>query len=299
LKIMTLKEIVGRAGEGFDGKLGISVKHLGSGESASLNGDEPFPTASVFKVPVIVELYRQVEAGKRSLDEKIVLMESDKVPGSGILRELSEGLRLSVRDLVELMMILSDNTATDLLVEKVGMDNVNSTLRSLGLKRTTLVADCRDILFDLIGQSELTEEEKTMKNYREKAGQPHKGASWSLGVERNDVTTPNEIARLIEMIVVGKAAGRDSCDAILATMRRCQTGGYRIAKYLPRREIEFAHKTGSLPGIRNDAGVIAIKGTGEMYVISCFTKGAADVYEAEEVIAKASKEVFDYFKNRD
>ena len=122
------------------------------GEAASLNGDELFPTASVFKVPVIVELYRQVEAGAVSLEEELALREEDKVPGSGILQELSPGLMVTLRDLVSLMMIVSDNTATDLLIEKVGMENVNATLRRLGLKRTTVVADCRDILFDLMPQ---------------------------------------------------------------------------------------------------------------------------------------------------
>jgi len=89
---MSLSELIREPVEAFDGKLGVSVKHLGTGEAASLNGDELFPTASVFKVPVIVELYRQVDAGAISLDEKVTLLERDKVPGSGILRELGEGL---------------------------------------------------------------------------------------------------------------------------------------------------------------------------------------------------------------
>ena len=136
---MSLSELIREPAEAFDGKLGVSVKHLGLGEAASLNGDELFPTASVFKVPVIVELYRQVDAGAISLDEKVTLLERDKVPGSGILKELSEGLVLSIQDLVELMMILSDNTATDLVVETVGVENINANLRRLGLDGTPLL----------------------------------------------------------------------------------------------------------------------------------------------------------------
>ncbi len=292
---MALRGIVRRAGERFDGKLGISVKHLGTGEATSLNGDDLFPTASVFKVPVIVELYRRVEAGTLSLEDKIVLREGDKVPGSGILKELSEGLELTVRDLTELMMILSDNTATDLLTEMVGKENVNATLRGLGLRETSVVADCRDILFDLVGLGGIPEGEKTVELFDERSRTAPEGGSWSLGVEDNDVSTPNEMIRLAEMIVNGEAAGRESCDAILETMGRCQTGQYRIAKYLPRDKIDFAHKTGSLPGIRNDVGVVAVRETGEKYIVSCFTMGAADVYAAEEAIASASKEVFDHF----
>jgi len=289
---MTLIERIGEAEEGFEGVLGVAVKHLGTGEEASLRGDELFPTASVFKVPVIVELFRQVEAGRLSLEERIALRDIDKVPGSGILKELTEGLEVSVRDLASLMMILSDNTATDLIVESVGMDNVNSTLRELGLERTVVVADCRDILFDLVG---LPDGEKTIEVYEERAEEGVEGGSWSLGVERNDVTTPNEMGRLLEMIVNGEAAGRESCDAILEIMARCQTGAYRIPKYLPSREVRLFRKTGSLPGIRNDVGVVTIKDTGESYIIACFTKEATDVHAAEESIAQTSRNVYEYF----
>ena len=292
---MALLESIKEAADGFEGRLGVAVKHLGTGEAASLNGDELFPTASVFKVPVIVELYRQVEAGAVSLDEKVALREEDKVPGSGILKELSPGLMVTLCDLVSLMMILSDNTATDLLVEKVGMENVNANLRRLGLEKTRVVADCRDILFDLIGLNDLPDEEKTVDLFREKARGEPIGGSWSLGVEENDVTTPNEMLRLMEMIVEGEAATQESCDAILETMGRCQTGGYRISKYLPKEKVEVANKTGSLPGVRNDVGVVTLIDSGDRYILSCFTKEAADDFEAEEAIAKVSKNVYDHF----
>ncbi len=292
---MTLLERIREAEEGFEGVLGVAVKHLGTGEEASLRGDELFPTASVFKVPVIVELFRQVEEGRLSLEERIALRDGDKVPGSGVLKELTEGLEVSVRDLTSLMMIVSDNTATDLIVERVGIENVNRTLRELGLVKTTVVADCRDILFDLVGLDDLPEGEKTLEVYEERAEEGVDGGSWSLGVERNDVTTPMEMGRLLEMIVNGEAAGRESCDTILDIMGRCQTGAYRIPKYLPSKEVRLFRKTGSLTGIRNDVGVVTIKDTGESYIIACFTKDAADVHAAEEAIAQASRNVYEYF----
>jgi beta-lactamase class A len=272
------------------------VKHLGTGESASYNGGELFPTASVFKIPVIVEFFRQQEAGEVSSGDRKVLAESDKVPGSGILKELSEGLELTYGDLLRLMMILSDNTATDLVVERVGIDRVNANLRSLGIEKTTVVADCRDILFDLVGLDDLPDEEKTLALFNEKAQGAVLGGTWSLGTDDNDVTTPDEMLRLLEMIVNGEAASRESCDEILEIMSKCQTGSYRVPKYLPREEIELAHKTGSLPGVRNDVALVTIRETGERYIISCFTKGAADVHSAEEAIAVASKGVYDYLK---
>jgi len=292
---MKLNERIEELSEGFEGRLGVAVKHLNKGETASVNGDELFPTASVFKVPVIVELYRQVEAHLLSLDETIILRGEDKLPGTGILRELSPGLPVSLRDLAALMMIVSDNTATDLVVEKVGMENINATLRQLGLERTVVVADCRDILFDLVGLNDLPDEEKTISLFEAKVRETGFGGSWSLGVEENDVTTPNEMLRLLELIVNGKAASRHSCDAILETMRRCQTGDYRISKYLPRVGVDVAHKTGSLPGIRNDAGIVTLLDSGDRYILSCFTKKAVDNFEAEETIAQVSTSVYDHF----
>jgi beta-lactamase class A len=292
---MTLDEVLKGLTEGFKGVLGVSVKHLGTGESANLNGDTLFPTASVFKVPVLVEFYRQAERGALSLDQQVILTERDKVPGSGVLKELSEGLSVSLRDLLSLMMMVSDNTATDLIVGKVGFDNVNATLDELGLHRTKVVRYCREILFDLVGVNDLPLEEMTIGLFGEASEARDYGGSWSLGVEENDITTPNEMNRLLEMIVNGEAASRESCDEILAIMGKCQTGQYRIPKYLPTKEVVLQRKTGSLPGIRNDVAVVTVKETGERYVISCFTMGAEDVYEAEETIATVSKGVYEYF----
>lgn len=292
---MTLYNEIVKETKGFEKILGIAVRHLGTEEEVNFNGDQLFPTASVFKVPVIVELYRQIETGKLSLDDRLVLKDSLKVPGSGILKELTEGLEVSIRDLSRLMMILSDNTATDMLVEKVGKDNINATMRRLGLQNTVVVADCRDLLFDLVGENSLPDEEKTLDLYLKLSKNGANKGTWGLGTERNDVTTPSEMNKLLTQIVEGNAAGRASCDAILDTMGKCQTGEYRVPKYLPAEKVKMQRKTGSLPGIRNDVGVITILATGEKYCISCFAKGAEDVYAAEEAIARISRNVYQHF----
>jgi len=284
--------------EGFKGALGVSVRHLETGESASLKGDTLFPTASVFKVPVIVEFYRQAEKGLLSLDERITLREADKVPGSGILKELSEGLEVSLRDLLSLMMIVSDNTATDLVAARVGFGNVNRTLKGMGLARTSITRYCRDILFDLVGLSGLPAGEMTLSRFEEAQEAGRGGPTWSLGVQDNDVTTPDEMNRLLELITRDEAASRESCDAILGIMAKCQTGPARMPKYLPMRAVRLERKTGSLPGVRNDVGVVTIKETGERYALSCFTMGAEDVYAAEEAIAQVSLNVYQYFQGK-
>jgi beta-lactamase class A len=292
---MSLIDVIKGAAEGFQGRLGVSVKHLGTGETTNLNGDVVFPTASVFKVPVIVEFYRRVERGRIDLEEQVLLKESDKVPGSGILKELSEGLPVSYRDLLSLMMIVSDNTATDLVVKKVGFDNINNTMDAFGLKETRVNKYCRQILFDLVGVNNLKIDEMTIDVFEKAAEENDYVGSWSLGVVDNDVTTPNEMLSLLELIVNGEAASSESCQAILDIMSKCQTGTYRIPKYLPQKKVLLQRKTGSLPGIRNDVGVITIKDAGERYLLTCFTMDAEDNYEAEEAIAKVSQAVYNYF----
>jgi beta-lactamase class A len=295
---MSLQEAVSKPAEGLKGALGVSVRHLDTGESASLNGDRLFLTASVFKVPVIVEFYRQAERGLLSLDEKITLREADKVPGSGILKELSEGLEVSLRDLLSLMMIVSDNTATDLVAARVGFSNVNRTLRELGLARTSIIRYCREILFDLVGLGGLPMGEMILSRFEEAQEAEQGEPRWSLGIEDNDVTTPDEMTRLLELIARGVAVGRESCDQILGIMAKCQTGPARMPKYLPARRVRLERKTGSLPGVRNDVGVVTIKETGERYALSCFTMGAEDVYAAEEAIAQVSLNVYQYFQGK-
>ncbi|MCX6642957.1 MAG: class A beta-lactamase-related serine hydrolase [Candidatus Bathyarchaeota archaeon] len=295
---MTLFEVLVKEASGFGKTLGVAVKHLGTGESAAVNGDERYPTASVFKVPVIVELFNRVESGMIDLDERVMLIEDAKVPGSGILKELEEGLEVTFRDLTRMMMILSDNTATDMILERVGLENVNQRMRDLGLKHTVIVGGCRDLLFDLVGGNDLPAAKRTVITWDEMAKNGANKGTWSLDIEHNNVTTPNEMNQLLKLLVNGQAASPSSCVEILSIMDKCQTGEYRIPKYLPTDKVKMTRKTGSLPGIRNDTGIITIKDTGEQYTISCFTKGATDVYSAEEAIAKTSKAVYDYFTNK-
>lgn len=291
---MSLKDVVTEVAEGFDGVLGVSIRHLRTGETTRVKGRTLFPMASVFKVPVIVEYFRQVDEGKLDPNEVHFVTDVDKVPGSGILKELTEGMPVTYRDLLHLMMMVSDNTATDLIAAKVGFDNVNEAMRSFGLRKTSVTRYCREILFDLVGINDLGIEEMTLDVFKEAAESGEYVGSWSLGVEDNDVSTPDEMTKLLGLIVDEKAASRGSCDEILTIMGKCQTGTYRIPKYLPGKAVVLQRKTGSLPGIRNDVGVVTIKATGEKYAITCFTKEANDVYAAEEAIAQVSLKAYEY-----
>ncbi len=120
---MNLKSKLEGIEKEFEGTIGIAVKNLGTGEEAIVNGDIIFPLASVFKIPVIATLYRQVDAGNISLDANIEMTDYSRVPGSGVLKELSSGLEMTVRDYRTLMMMISDNTATDMVVDLLGKES--------------------------------------------------------------------------------------------------------------------------------------------------------------------------------
>jgi len=290
-----LEDIIEKLLVTFEGEFGLAVKNLRTGYSVSQNGDEIFPSASVRKIPIALELYRQTEKGKINLDDKVKITEKNKGLGSGILKELSPGIKLTYRDLASLMIMISDNTAADIILKKVGKENVNSTLQELGLIKTKLVANSKKILFDLIGLEDIPEEEKTFKTFIKKSKNAKIQGTWSIGIENNNITTPNEMLNLIEIIMKNKILVPNYGNEIIDIMSRCQTGNYMISKYLPREKVIVADKTGSLPGIRNDVGLIKFLDKDENYILSCFTRRVPDIYRAEEVIAEISKNVFKFF----
>src|SRR5439155_16621973 len=122
-------------------KAAVAVKHLGTGETYSLNADRVMPTASLIKLPVLIEAYLQAVEGKVKLTDTVTLRDADKVPGSGILTaNFSDGATFPLRDAVRLMTVFSDNTATNLVLDRVGIKAVNERMKAWGLKETRLNA---------------------------------------------------------------------------------------------------------------------------------------------------------------
>jgi beta-lactamase class A len=232
--------------------------------------------------------------GKVSLHEKLVMTEYSRVPGSGIIRQLTPGLEMTIRDLRTLMMMISDNTATDMIVDLVGKENVNETMLQLGLENTN-ISTCREILFETAGLSDISRIDRTYKLYYEKT-QKRKEEKGPRKVERtlSNTTTPRDWKILLEKVYRGEAASRNSCDDIIDLMKRCQTGANRLRKYLPRDEVEVAHKTGTVRGVVNDVGIVFPKEK-EPYVICGLSKELADNSDGEEAIATVSKIVYEYF----
>lgn len=289
------------AADAFPGTMGVVVRDVSTGEEISILGDRLFPMASVFKIPILVEVFRQAEAGKFSLDDRIEVTEADRTLGSGVLPLLSAGLRPTVADLAMLMIILSDNEATDILLRKVGPENVTATMRSLGLPnihvdRTTfeLIRDFL-VLYDERARGKSAREIMALPAIPPQAGPaPGKlaGAEKEFAAVAKDVATPREMARLIEKIVRGEAAGRESCERMMTILRR-QQFNQRLPRYLPE-SAGMAHKTGTIGSTTNDAGVMFVGGRPVVLVVFTVDKRAARG-EVEEQMGRLARIVYDYF----
>jgi beta-lactamase class A len=201
---------------------GISLLTL-DGQSWGHRADEPCSAASVIKIPVMIEIFQQVDARQRTLDDLHTLSKTDKTPGSGVLLHMHEGLNLSLYDLLYLMMSISDNTATNLLIDFAGIDNVNQRMRGWGMTGTEL-----------------------NRKMQGKPAQPGQKENWVV---------PSECSRMISMILTGEAASTESCQTMTEILKT-QQNKRRLARPLkPEHEqIEFGSKTGTIKGVCNDAG---------------------------------------------
>ena len=279
------------AADEVEGVVGVFARDLATGAVVAHNADTIFPTASVMKVPILYELYHQVEAGGVDLAARRPLVEADLVPGSGILRDLAPGIAPTLHDLATLMITVSDNVATDLVIERIGLDRLAATLRDLGLTRTTIPMTVRALLYSTVGL-DAANPDHTYALYQERtnAGVIDWGCR-AYADEDNNLSTPREMAALLERIERRDGLGDASCAAMIDIMKR-QKYGDRIPQHLPEGT-EVAHKTGSIRGVRNDAGIVyAPAGP---YTISLFAKRLADPVAAVAALAQISKIIWEGF----
>ena len=268
-----------------DGVVGVAVKHLESGLGLAVNGDTPFPMASTFKVPILVELLFQVKEGRFGLDDEISVQPSDQHTGSGLISKLAvPGLKLSVLNTAQLMMMISDNSATDILLEKVGAANVNARLKTLGIEGITVNRSCQKLIGDLRA---LYEGAKTPEDAR--------AAVIKFSADPQDQATPLAMNSLLEKVFKKEIIDPASCDLMTEIMLKCETGGQRILGDLPR-DTKLAHKTGTISGTVNDCGIIFLPDGAGTVALTVFTKNfTEDTSDVERVIAKIAKFVYDCF----
>ncbi|MGQ9600707.1 MAG: serine hydrolase [Anaerolineae bacterium] len=234
-------------------ELGIAIQHIESGEETRINADAIFPTASVFKVPVMVEVFKQARAGKFDLNDRLELRDRHKTLTSGVLQELQEGLQPTIRDLMILMTIVSDNTATTMLMELVGAENVTATMHELGLTSIHVNMTVHEMFLHAFGirdRSDIRVDE--LRAIACKVQMDYSSRTFSRSQD-NNVSSAADMTRLMVMIFKGEVVDRAACDEMLDILSRQQHES-RVPLFLPWNTVY--HKTGTMRGLRNDSGVI-------------------------------------------
>jgi beta-lactamase class A len=253
------------------GKVAVAVKNFKTGEEFYLAAEERMPTASLIKLPIMVEAFWQADEGKVKLDTTLTLKKDDKVQGSGILTpHFSDGATFPLKDAVRLMIVFSDNTATNLVLDQIGIPSTNTRMAKLGLKNTRVNAKV------FRGSTTTIDPEATKK--------------YGLGS-----TTAREMVQLLELIEAGKVVTPEACKEMLVHLRACEDKE-KMTRFLPAGTM-VAHKTGSVSASKTDAGIIYTK-TGPV-ALCVLTDGNEDQRwvadnAAQVLIAKIAKEVCDH-----
>jgi beta-lactamase class A len=238
----------------IEGTVGVSARHLETGRRIEHNADHVFFTASTLKVPLLVELYRQVDRGDIDLDQHIEITRDLRVPGSGILKEMAEGLNPTVRDLAMLMIIISDNTATDCLYNLVGGHNLNQTIQQLGLSKTRIPMTCRQLLFVVVGLDPNNPDHTYDLCAKRLFNQECVPDGSGYDIARSDVSSPGDMCKLLEMLYSGNILSPASREDALHILERQQLRTV-IPHALPVGT-RVAHKTGFYFGVRADVGIV-------------------------------------------
>ena len=243
----------------LDGVMGVAIEDLTTGDHFFLHEDEVFAQASSIKITVLANLYLQAQQGKLKLTDLYTVQSSDLVADSDIMNGLTPGVtRLTLRDLATMMVAVSDNSAANVLIDRVGMANVNAMLDSLGLTHTRL-------------------RRKMMDLEAAKAG-------------RENISTPREMMALLDAIYHGKVLNKESAADFFAMLSTNKDSW--IPRDLPA-DLKVANKPGSLEGVRNDSGVVFVEG--RPYVICLMTSFLRNERDGEEAISRVSLATWQMF----
>jgi beta-lactamase class A len=243
----------------LDGVMGVAIEDLTTGNHIFLHADEVFAQASSIKITVLAELYRQAQQGKLKLTDLYTVQASDLVPDSDIMGGLTPGVtRITLRDLATMMVAVSDNSATNVLIDRVGMDKVIAMLDSLNLPHTRLRRKMMDLEAAQHG--------------------------------RENISTPREMMTLLEDIYQGKVLNKEMTADFFKLLSTNKSSW--IPRDLPA-EVKIANKPGALEGVRNDSGIVFVEG--RPYVICVMTTFLRNERDGEEAISRISLAAFRMF----
>ena len=272
----------------FRGRIGFYIEDLKTGLKHRYHEDQRFPTASVCKIPVMIEFFRQVEEGRLSLDDRCRLQGDISTHGSGTLQLLEDEPELSLRDYCRLMTSISDNMATDLLMGVVGLEAINATLDALGFPDTRTSMTMGRYHYLMAGMKEEPCNRENDAVHREKmkqAGGPDFSSLSFQDARENNVATPKDMATILKQLHQGRIVSPSASATMIEMLKLC-----RDRRMIPRfvvPEIQIAHKIGSSGRIKGDVGIVFLP-TGPL-VVSAFALAGEDGADGAEAIARISR----------
>jgi beta-lactamase class A len=287
---------------GVSADWGIYIKSLDTGEEIAINADATMDTMSAIKIPLLVDVYRQVDAGRINTADRIVMHTSDKRFGTGVLRTLDNGLDLSFHDALMLMIIQSDNTGTDMAFAKAGGPaHVTQTMRELGLNSITATGTTFEWFRALAepgdpSYAKISPEDLFTKGFPAKLTDADVERFHFEGKHPFGLSNARDMGRLLEMMATNKAASEKSCKEMMRMMGLQQFRS-RIPKYMDD-DTNTPHKTGDFPPyIANDVGLIETP-AGRVVVVFFSAHHRGFYSELEDAIARMSEQVWAYFNYR-
>ena len=273
---------------GVDGFLhAVDIK---SGQEVGLEPDAPVVTASTFKIAVLVELFRQADAGAIDLTEQVTVPVDQRAPGPTGLSVMLDPVSMSWRDLAQSMIVVSDNAATDVICERVGLDNVNRSMRDLGLTDTHLDDDCRGIFATLAEDAGV----KSLDDVPMVPALELLERMRALRPETTDRTTPRDMTTLLRLIYTDAAASAESCQHMRRILLN-QVWPHRLAAGFPEDDVFTAGKTGTLIIWRNEVGVVG-RTDGSLFAVAVYTRSRQPSIKnprADAVIGAAARMAVD------
>jgi beta-lactamase class A len=280
----------------------LHARDIATGAEVGVDADAPVVLASVFKVPVAIELARQFESGRLDPTMRVRVPATGRTTGGTGLSALVDEVELSLRDLAQLMISVSDNAATDIVMQHVGIDAVNGTLRALGLQRTVVDRDCATLLGRLVEDLQLSDAERARLQSGDEAVLSEVAPErWQrcrdLQPASTNASTPREMTRLLELIWKDEAGPPDACALVRRIMGQ-QVWPHRLRAGFPG-SVKTSGKTGTLPFVRNEVGVVEYPDGGR-YAVAVFTVAPSPSLQhpdADRVIGRAARLAVDALRN--
>lgn len=297
-----LRQKLEQISSGVSADWGIYVKSLDTGEEIAINADKAMDTMSTIKIPLMVDVYRQVDAGKINTADRIVMKTADKRFGTGVLRTLDPGLNLSFRDALELMIIQSDNSGTDMAFARAGGPaHVTQTMRELGLNSITATGTAFDWFRALAVAGDpsfanVTPEELFIRGFPKNLTDAEEERFHFEGKHPFGLSSARDMGTLLGMIANNKAASEKSCKEMMRMMSQQQMRT-RIPRFM-MDDANTPHKTGDFPPyIANDIGLIETPAGRVVVFFSAHHRGYYQ--ELEDAIGRMSEQVWAYFNYRE